>query len=92
LARHAKRITLKVEDLRLLRQLWKVIDPNSPIGTDTPENRYVTEKEKEHAAARLEREKAQMVAKVDHLTLIGRLDKLSRTELIFLREHKLANV
>jgi hypothetical protein len=81
-----------VEDLRLLRQLWKVIDPNSPIGTDTPENRYVTEKEKERENARLEREKAKMVAKAAHLNLIGRLDKLTRTELIFIREYKLANV
>jgi hypothetical protein len=38
LTRHAKCVTLKVEDMRLLRQIWKIIDPNHILGEDTPEN------------------------------------------------------
>ncbi len=38
LSRYAKHVTLKVEDMRLLRQLWKLIDPSSAIGNDNPKN------------------------------------------------------
>jgi hypothetical protein len=92
LARHAKRITLKVEDLSLLRRLWKIIDPNSPIGADTEENRKVKEKKQELEAVRVEREKTRMLVKLARLRAIGRLDKLTKPEIIFLQEHKLANL
>jgi hypothetical protein len=92
LARHAKRITLKVEDLRLLRQLWKVIDPNSAIGADTEENRHIKEKEKEREEEKLRKEKKKMLSKLAYLRLIGRLDKFTKAEIIFLHEHKLAFV
>jgi histidinol-phosphate/aromatic aminotransferase/cobyric acid decarboxylase-like protein len=81
-----------VEDLRLLRQLWSIIDPTSPIGEDTPENRYVKGEEAKREVARIEKEKKKMMSKLTKLRMIGRLDKLTRHDIIFIREHKLAGV
>ena len=72
LSRYAKRVTLKVEDMRLLRQLWKLIDPSSAIGNDTPENTRQKE-----LKVRLERRKvkhkvARMWHKVNQLKAIHR--------------------
>ena len=90
MARHAKCVTLKVEDIRLLRQLWKVIDPQSVIGEDTPENEKCKEVKRKLHARQIKAEKRKMQRKVTHLRSIGCLDKLSRGEMVFLREHKIA--
>jgi hypothetical protein len=75
--------------MRLLRQIWKIIDPHAAIGADTQENRDQKELNRRLRARKLAQEIRKMERKVANLRRIGRLDKLSRGEKVFLREHKI---
>jgi hypothetical protein len=87
LTRHAKRVTLKVEDMRLLRQLWKVIDPQAHIGKDTPENTELKSVAAKLHEAKVEREKERMREKVRRLRRSGAMSQLTAGEGNFLRGH-----
>ena len=88
MARPAKRMTLKVEDMRLLRQLWKLIDPSSAIGNDTPENTRQKELEARLERRKLEHKVARMQRKVDRLKAVHRdTDRLMGGEKAFCNKH-----
>jgi len=73
-------VTLKVEDIQMLRQIWKCIDPGFILTRDTKRN---TEQKKRDAAAydaRVARLKERLVEKERRLIALGQRKKLSRGE------------
>ena len=87
---HTKRVTLKVEDMRLLRQLWKLIDPFSPLGNDTPENRKQKELVKNLEARKLTFKVVRMRRRVDQLKVVHRgVERLTLGEKAFCRKHQI---
>lgn len=81
-----------MEDLRLLRQLWKSIDPQAHIGNDTPETKQQKEIEDRLQRLKLAKEKAKMNRKVQQLRRTGRLSQLTRGERVFCRGQQIAFV
>ena len=85
LARHAKRVTLKVEDIRLLRQIWKIIQPSNLLAKDTQENidnRVLKNTIEMH---RINEQKKRLATKVARLRRAGRLRDLTTGERNFMR-------
>jgi hypothetical protein len=85
LARHAKRVTLMVEDIRLLRQIWKIIQPSNLLAEDTQENidnRVLKETIETH---RIREAKRRLATKVAKLRAAGRLCNLTIGERNFMR-------
>jgi hypothetical protein len=80
LAIHAKRVTLKVEDMRLLRDLWKRITPDAVIGADNAHTR----RSREIAGNIARRESLAILkrlkSKIERLRLQGRLHTLTTGE------------
>jgi hypothetical protein len=76
LATYAKRVTLKVEDIRLLRQLWKNIDPSSALGADSPKKEGIEAKNQE-AMKDQDAKIRRMRRKITKLKAIGRLDRMT---------------
>jgi hypothetical protein len=87
LARHAKRVTVKVEDIRLLRQIWKIIQPNHILAEDTKENNDQRELKKAIEKLRIAETKKRLTAKVNRLRRAGRLRELTTGERNFMRYH-----
>ena len=89
LARHAKRVTLKVEDMRLLRQIWKIIDPNHLLAKDTPENQRQKALKEAIEKLRIEEQKKRLQKRVDMLRRHGRLRELKAGEIAFMVGQKM---
>ena len=73
-------MTLKVEDIQVLRQIWKCIDPGFILTRDTKRN---SEQKKRDAAAhkaRVARLKARLQEKEERLNALGHQNRLSRGE------------
>jgi len=89
LARHAKRVTLMVEDIRLLRQIWKIIQPSNLLAQDTRENidnRALKETIETH---RINEVKRKLAAKVARLRATNRLGALTTGERNFMRGNQM---
>lgn len=89
LARHAKRVTLRVEDIRLLRQIWKIIQPSHLLGKDTAENSAQRDLKEKIEKLRIAETKRRLTDKVNMLKRAGRLNKLTRGEISFMRGNQM---
>jgi hypothetical protein len=87
LARHAKRVTLMVEDIRLLRQIWMIIQPNHLLAKDTEENNKNKELKETIETHRINEVKRRLKAKIKRLRRAGRLRELTTGERNFMRYH-----
>lgn len=75
--------------MRLLRQIWKVIDPQAHVGKDTPENTQLKEAATRLHELKVAREKERMKRRINRLQGTGNLTQLTRGEANFCRGHKL---
>ena len=89
LARHAKRVILKVEDIRQLRQIWKIIQPNHLLGEDTLENQAQKELKEAIEKLQLAEQKKRMEKRVAMLRRHNRLRELKKGEITFMRGQKM---
>jgi hypothetical protein len=90
LARHAKRITLKVKDIRLLRQIWKIIQLNHLLAEDTEENKAQKELKETIEKLRIAEQKKRLITRVTMLRRAGCLRELTRGEIAFMVGQKMS--
>jgi hypothetical protein len=90
LATHAKRVTLKVDDIRLLRQLWKTIDPSSALGADSPKKKEWIEAKNQEMMKDQDARIRRMRRKITKLKAIGRLDRMTAGDRAFCELHHLS--
>ena len=80
LAIHAKRVTVKPEDMRLLRDLWMTIDPTSSIGQPYGPTLDARRRLADSAARQKVRDEDRIKAKVNGLTNEEAVKRLTRPE------------
>jgi hypothetical protein len=75
--------------MRLLRQIWKVIDPQAHVGKDTPENTRLKEAATKLHELKVAREKERMERRIKRLRGTGNLTEMTRGERNFCRGQQL---
>jgi len=73
-------VTLKVEDIQVLRQIWKCIDPGFILIRDTKKNSEQKNRDAAAHKARVARLKARLQANEERLNALGHKNRLSRGE------------
>jgi len=89
LAIHAKRVTIKAEDMQLLRDLWKRINLDCAIGADNADTRRTHEIADNIARRQVRSIVARLVEKIERLKRQRRLHTLTTGERILSRVHNL---
>ena len=89
LAIHAKHVTIKAEDMQLLRDLWKRINPDCAIGADNADTRRTREIAGNIARRQVRATVARLAEKIERLKRQRRLHTLTAGERILGRAHNL---
>ena len=75
--------------MRLLRQIWKVIDPQAHVGKDTPENTQLKEAVAKLHELKVKRETERMKRRIKRLQRTGDLTWMTTGERNFCRGQNL---